>query len=611
MHIMQSFFVGFLVLSTITAAPASTGSKSIRRKVIRVPVGQARSAPREPLSMSELAETLPIVAGKTRSLASAFDSDEESVCTSPIEPGKRVRFVDEASTVAPEDRILAQPVVLSGTAAAVALYQAVLSGDEAAVCGELERGVNVNELLQIQSASPSQVTFHGKASVTALHAAVKGKYFEILCLLLANGANPNLGELGNNTPFGLALDLELSSEFIIALIEAGADIDQPDLLTQFRPLEMAMMKGNRRLFLLLLERGAEVNFVNPNTGRSLIHQAMYTQQFLYAIDLAQHSKLDKNLLSNRNSVFEAYRQGEPEIMEMLLYSFGTDFPVDSVGWRPPSMKPMLHDAILTSKYDAIRLLIRFGALYVLPEVNFNALELALQCNERNVLVILASADEDQFEVALESASIGMGWIGWMVPSGKAAFIDHFVGLLKDSPRFSSRVSVEMVKAMFLAGKFELFGLIKTFVDKGLNIHARLTSDAIHSEAESPFEDGLSLLDYAAKYNSVKLASYLIEKHHFDPNETTPFCGRTSLHVAVFHRSHDVLRYLLSVGGNPDVAMYSKTYPPGFVGRRNYVFLVCLRVSELALGIDNGIATTLIHEHKKQEWGSNTKMIADC
>lgn len=114
---------------------------------------------------------------------------------------------------------------------------------------------------------------------TALWAAVRFRELESVRLLLANGADPNLGR-GGQSPLLCAAycgpDFEEAEWTWIArlLIENGADVNARDPEYQDTALHFAVRKQNTSLARLLIEHGADLDAQSTPLGYAPLHCAV-------------------------------------------------------------------------------------------------------------------------------------------------------------------------------------------------------------------------------------------------------------------------------------------------------------------------------------------------
>ena len=176
----------------------------------------------------------------------------------------------------------------------------------AAAIGDLER---VRELLERDPSlanRPSDYITYYPASGTPLRNAAGGGHLEIVRLLLAHGADPNLREEGV-APHGHALYSAVYNghyEVAKVLLEAGA-YPNPEVESSADALSMAIGKGDQPMAELLASHGA---------ARSLQILAYYGDVVTAAAMLAANSAL----ADNPNALENAAIQGHEAFVRLLL-----------------------------------------------------------------------------------------------------------------------------------------------------------------------------------------------------------------------------------------------------------------------------------------------------
>jgi uncharacterized protein len=146
------------------------------------------------------------------------------------------------------------------------LANAANDGDLAAVRAWLDRGADVNE------GAPSLNT------ETALMRAAANGHSEVVQLLLARGADPNvrhtgIGQLQGRTALLFAVDNQ-QAEVVALLLDAGADVNVKDALGE-TALTLALERARLDVARLLVNRGADVNARN-RFGRPVLILAIET-----------------------------------------------------------------------------------------------------------------------------------------------------------------------------------------------------------------------------------------------------------------------------------------------------------------------------------------------
>ena len=492
---------------------------------------------REAFDTQDLAEALPVLSGKSRKhFETDFLDSQEEACSEDEFSEKRIRSHNTTTSDPVE-----QPYILHGSAAGVALFQAVMRQDAGKVLSELDRGAQVDELILLEPALIKNAT---KFYRTALMEAVKTKNAEIVKILLSYGATPRSLPTLKRSPLFLAIDYEVSSEILRLLVDHGANINEVDTLSLTRPIELAMMKGNTRIFKLLLShRKLDLNFVNSVTGRSLLHQAVYFREPQIVFKIFQTGSLNLTSKANQAAAFEAFSQADLDLTEAIIDGFGAEnFNFDCCSWTPQAglTQPLLHEAILTGRRQFVTLLASFEeASYVVGDRN--AVALALQVADCEIIATLYEKSPIKFIQALIVASDGASNVlKWMVPRRNPAVMRTVIACL-EAGGYMTFVSADAKKeAAFEAARFGYTELVEVFIRHGVEADARENDASL---------ERFSFLEIAAAFDHADLAELLIEKYEVNVNEAQPCSGRTALHVAALHDSVQVARVLLEAGAN--------------------------------------------------------------
>ena len=129
---------------------------------------------------------------------------------------------------------------------------AVVTNNEAALRDAIGRGADVNHVWHRHSDDPS------RTGTLLFLAALDGN--DHMCdVLLAEGADPNLGDSRSVTPLHLACEGSSATAISLVrrLLDAGADVNRGDI-KGISPLDYACDVGNHRVVQFLISHGANV-----------------------------------------------------------------------------------------------------------------------------------------------------------------------------------------------------------------------------------------------------------------------------------------------------------------------------------------------------------------
>jgi ankyrin repeat protein len=178
---------------------------------------------------------------------------------------------------------------------------------------------------------------------TLLHMAVMRDCEEVVRLLLNKGANPNVGNLYNNTtPLHFAAKKDYPEIAKILCDTNKVNVNAQDNERQ-TPLHWAAENGNRELVTTLLIRGADIN-MQDNEGRTPFHCAVRaghidTVEWILGI-LAYKLKVGTDSIINaqdhygRTPLHSAVGHGHYSIVSMLVDTGADANIVDYKGHKP-------------------------------------------------------------------------------------------------------------------------------------------------------------------------------------------------------------------------------------------------------------------------------------
>ena len=295
---------------------------------------------------------------------------------------------------------------------------------------------------------------------TALRAAVVGGYENVVCTLIARGADVNLRDKddshetvlhlalrsGNNTSFKLLLDAgadvntELShqkhiliaacndgdTESVEFLLASGADVNVLGTGLEYqsfkppfekaRPLHVACAKGYLPVVQLLLEHGADIEKTNEYSDREKKNQRSYLENGshvtpliaairwnrLLAVRLLLDAGADVNHAVNITPLSEAAKKCKLEVVEELLGA-------GAIIGDPSTKGNALAEACKSRQYIVVELLLATlsGNQYE-AEICGEALFGAISCgDDKMVRLLVEHGVPPSFEMLRRSCSAGM------------------------------------------------------------------------------------------------------------------------------------------------------------------------------------------------------------
>lgn len=109
---------------------------------------------------------------------------------------------------------------------------------------------------------------------TPLLLAAQIPHFDVLELLIANGADVHARNVSGEMAIHLGAWFGHVS-VVLAMLEAGADIEAKDLLSQETPLFKAAANGHTSVVILLVQRGARIDHINLHGNNVLQHARLH------------------------------------------------------------------------------------------------------------------------------------------------------------------------------------------------------------------------------------------------------------------------------------------------------------------------------------------------
>lgn len=156
----------------------------------------------------------------------------------------------------------------------------------------------------------------GQKGMTALHYAAYNNHYEMANYILRHGGKTNIKSTGANvTPLHFASEYA-DKKLILLLIDRGADVNAKDKLG-LTALHKAAFKGRTKIVRLMAKEGAEID-AEDNLGRTPLHWAARYGKIDVAKALLQN-KADINAVSNakRTPVDLATVHGEKKFADFL------------------------------------------------------------------------------------------------------------------------------------------------------------------------------------------------------------------------------------------------------------------------------------------------------
>lgn len=217
--------------------------------------------------------------------------------------------------------------------------------------------------------------------------AIRSNMTELVTLLLDHGHDPNsqnLNIMSNDLPVTIAAEygrveilkllLSRGADFngsnifqltALGMIASAGNVEMGRLLRDFNadpnvggmngtPMSRALFHGHEELVLLLLERGADVNFINKQ-GSSCSEAALLGVKHVGLCRLLLSRGADPNLGEMCLPLIQASRSADIEIIKLL-----PEYKADPLA-RTCNGENALEYAVRSGSQDAVRLLLDHGA----------------------------------------------------------------------------------------------------------------------------------------------------------------------------------------------------------------------------------------------------------
>jgi ankyrin repeat protein len=165
------------------------------------------------------------------------------------------------------------------------------------------------------------------SGATPLFMAITDRHYEMVKILLENGANIHARDAFNMTPLHRAAKETDNIDYVKILLEKEAMLDDPVPVT---PFWIAVYSGNLRIAKYLYDLGADRDFTNPETHRTALGELIWMRtrnaarrvKFLLALP-------DRNS-SDGSVVFKMDQHREIDALHLAVAAFSEDPDVAEV-----------------------------------------------------------------------------------------------------------------------------------------------------------------------------------------------------------------------------------------------------------------------------------------
>jgi ankyrin repeat protein len=415
--------------------------------------------------------------------------------------------------------------------------------------------------------------------ITTLAGAVSSMNYELVQLLLKHGASVNVrynndyGRFGNEPSTALETAAKLNDTAMTRLLlSAGADprIGQPVI--------RAVGKQNLELISMLLEAGADINKPEILTGQSALSEAVrrdnsHLVHFLLGAGANATPKLDDALDECLVvPIAEAARLGHVEMIEILLRAGADCNQQTRRPFNPYKNLNALQEAARSGNIGVVRRLLLAGAEVnypAAPRYGRTALQAAVESQNRELIQLLVNQGADLNSQAAEFC--GVTALQAAVDTRDAALVRF---LLANGANANDAPSVtDGHTALQRAAANGDEELVRLLLDYGASINATaahysgrtalqaaavyghyqtvllLLTEGANANAPACPEYGITALQAAAHGGYLHIAEVLLEAGANVNAQISSLYGSTALEAAAASGRIDMLKLLLNAGAD--------------------------------------------------------------
>jgi ankyrin repeat protein len=421
----------------------------------------------------------------------------------------------------------------------------------ASYCGQFE----VVRLLVNQGAS---INVRDANKNTAVHLAAESDSVDIIKLLLTKGLSVNLTNKDDSTPLHIAAYFG-HLKAVKALVEKGADINQGNF-RGVTPLMMAASESKLEVFCYLTEIGAGINIISANKYTAL-HYAAESG----SVDIIK-LLLDKGMSVNLTSTGD-FRP--LHISANFGHLEATRFLVEkgaAINYKSEGGLSTLMFAAYSGKVEIVHYLTEIGAdVNICDEYNSTALHLAAASGSVDIIRLLL---DKGMSVNL-TGRIDYTPLYLLAQFGHLEATKTLVELHADLNNTHKHGYTPLILAA-LSGNLEIFCYL-TEIGLDINI-CDINKDTVIQNAAASGSvdiikllldkemsvnltnaDGYTPLHVSAKYGHLEATKYLVERGAAI-NSTNKY-GVTPLILAAYNNKEEILLYLEEVGADMDIVYF--------------------------------------------------------
>ncbi|MBO9496787.1 ankyrin repeat domain-containing protein [Thalassotalea sp. G20_0] len=409
----------------------------------------------------------------------------------------------------------------------------------------------------------------GKGAGTMLAHAARGKNWELVELLLANGADPNDRINNNETALHLAVRLGLP-EIIDMLMKYKADINAKTNDEGRTALHLVAESGQREILDKLLQHEANANALDNDERTPLYLLTCADGQlktFQYFMDTLINLQDDVDHRDIGRSTPLSILVNRLEHQDALEYAINTllqraaDIDAQNGGGYAP-----LHFAAVNGKLEAFSQLIEKGAnMYAKTNRGMMVLDLAMDNSHSFATKILEILVNAKFDVKAPCDSAGGRTIAYAIENRKWKMVDSLIVRGADIDAWKNEKS--QYTPLHYAALMDQKDIVRELLERRAKANIR----SIEGNTALHYAVSASDWDYQEDW-TVRLAilADLIENGKVEINAQNKY-GATALHIAASQGSIDMIRELLMRGADFNILDEKKMTAFDHCNRFEYLF----------------------------------------
>lgn len=334
---------------------------------------------------------------------------------------------------------------------------------------------NLSKVEELQLAG-ADINLHNESNYAPLPLAVRLGHVAIVRFLLSNGANPNIGNDGNDEAIPLNQAARSNNvEMAKLLLANGANINKENG-RGYSALMLASMYGHEKMTTFLLEQGAKVSHLNHKGSDALMLAAAYGHANIAKLLLTEGAQFSLQNNQGFTAVDYAFQQGHKQIIALFLEHSGNRLIVNLMNSESHTLLnltasnidtlylgyPPLTYAARFGNSGLVRALLNAGAdpsVKSLSGYQLNALMAVGQGGDFSILESILESDIDVNAVD----GHGDPAINWATAYGRKDFVEKLLSA-GANPLIENKDGYSAIKTAEERGLNEILAMLKAQVD---------------------------------------------------------------------------------------------------------------------------------------------------